>query len=73
VPERALILSQPYTRGPGKTIKFGEPEQMMEMPMEQFEGRQKMFGDVSEEKLHLHRNSKMGKAEAEAEAKKKAT
>lgn len=59
-PERMLILTQPYTRGENKSITYGVRDEH-EGPLDQFEGRQKMFGDTSEEKLHTHRNSKKAK------------
>jgi hypothetical protein len=70
-PERMMVVAQPYVRGEGRSITFGEAHET-EMPMDMFEGRQKMFGDTSEENLHLHRNSGLGKKQAAAEKEKRA-
>jgi hypothetical protein len=60
IPERTLTYSQAYTRCADGSIKFDEAMEM-ECPTEEFEGRLKMFGDLSAEKLHRHRDSELGK------------
>lgn len=68
-PNSVLLVTQPYTRdASGKSITFGVLDEA-EFPIDQFEGRQKMFGDLSEDKLHLHRNSKIGKTRGRAKNK----
>lgn len=59
VPEWVLMVTQPYVRGEKGSITYGKREEI-EMPQDEFEGRQKMFGDTSEERLHLHRHFEEG-------------
>ena len=55
--DSCVFVTQPFRRdADGNVYSYGDVE-VNEVPQEQFEGRQKMFGDLSPEKLHEHRTS----------------
>ena len=53
--ENVVVITQRFRRdASGRVYAFDDPE-TIESPQDCFEGRGKMFGDLSEDKLHEHR------------------